>query len=176
MKETNALLAGEMSGHTFFKDRYYGFDDAVYAGCRIIEIVAKNKAKNPEFKVEDLLTPFEKVHSSLEVRLECENQYKKPALSAFEKQVKENITVKKESEMENKYIDELLETAAKNVEVNIPQVMIDEEVDRMSSQYKQNLSMQGLTSEQLYQLTNANEEALKEQRKKEAEQIGRADV
>lgn len=41
MKETNALLAGEMSGHTFFKDRYYGFDDAVYAGCRIIENYCK---------------------------------------------------------------------------------------------------------------------------------------
>ena len=42
MKETNAILGGEMSGHTFFKDRYYGFDDAIYAGCRIIEIIAKN--------------------------------------------------------------------------------------------------------------------------------------
>ena len=36
-----AVLAGEMSGHTFFKDRYYGFDDAVYAGCRIIEIISR---------------------------------------------------------------------------------------------------------------------------------------
>lgn len=45
MKETNALLGGEMSGHTFFKDKYYGFDDAVYAGCRIIEILSKNKNK-----------------------------------------------------------------------------------------------------------------------------------
>ena len=35
------FFGGEMSGHTFFKDRYYGFDDAVYAGCRIIEIIAK---------------------------------------------------------------------------------------------------------------------------------------
>ena len=45
MKESNAILGGEMSGHTFFKDRYYGFDDAVYAGCRIIEILAEKKAK-----------------------------------------------------------------------------------------------------------------------------------
>lgn len=43
MKETHAVLGGEMSGHTFFKDRYYGFDDAIYAGCRMIEIVAKHK-------------------------------------------------------------------------------------------------------------------------------------
>ena len=49
MKETGAILAGEMSGHTFFKDRYFGFDDAIYAGCRIIEIIAKNKKINPAF-------------------------------------------------------------------------------------------------------------------------------
>lgn len=40
MKETGALLAGEMSGHIFFADRYYGFDDAVYAGARIMEMLA----------------------------------------------------------------------------------------------------------------------------------------
>jgi phosphomannomutase/phosphoglucomutase len=40
MKEEHAELAGEMSGHIFFADRYYGFDDALYAACRLIEIVA----------------------------------------------------------------------------------------------------------------------------------------
>ena len=40
MKETHAELAGEMSGHMFFADRYYGFDDAIYAACRLMEIVA----------------------------------------------------------------------------------------------------------------------------------------
>ena len=47
MKEENAVLSGEMSGHMFFKDRYYGYDDAVYAGCRIIEIVAAKKMQKP---------------------------------------------------------------------------------------------------------------------------------
>src|SRR5450759_32620 len=42
MKETHAELAGEMSGHIFFADRYYGYDDALYAACRLIEIVAKS--------------------------------------------------------------------------------------------------------------------------------------
>ena len=42
MKETHAELAGEMSGHMFFADRYYGFDDALYAACRLMEIVAKS--------------------------------------------------------------------------------------------------------------------------------------
>ncbi len=42
MKEEHAELAGEMSGHMFFADRYHGFDDALYAACRLIEIVAKS--------------------------------------------------------------------------------------------------------------------------------------
>ena len=40
MKETGALLAGEMSGHVFFKERWYGFDDGAYAGARLLEIVS----------------------------------------------------------------------------------------------------------------------------------------
>jgi phosphomannomutase/phosphoglucomutase len=41
MRETGALLAGEMSGHTFFKERWYGFDDGLYAGARLLEILSK---------------------------------------------------------------------------------------------------------------------------------------
>ena len=41
MKETGAALAGEMSGHTFFKERWYGFDDALYAGARLLEILSR---------------------------------------------------------------------------------------------------------------------------------------
>ena len=41
MKEVGALLAGEMSGHTFFKERWYGFDDGLYAGARLLEIVSR---------------------------------------------------------------------------------------------------------------------------------------
>jgi len=43
LKETGALLAGEMSGHTFFKERWYGFDDALYGGARLLEILSKEK-------------------------------------------------------------------------------------------------------------------------------------
>jgi len=42
MKEEKAVLAGEMSGHMFFADRYFGYDDAVYASCRLVEILAKD--------------------------------------------------------------------------------------------------------------------------------------
>ncbi len=90
MKETNALLAGEMSGHTFFKDRYYGYDDAIYAGCRIIEIIAKHKKLNKNFKISDMLEPFDKICSSDEVRFPCPNEKKKFALDKFKQLVDEN--------------------------------------------------------------------------------------
>jgi phosphomannomutase/phosphoglucomutase len=41
MRETGALLAGEMSGHVFFKERWYGFDDGLYTGARLLEILSK---------------------------------------------------------------------------------------------------------------------------------------
>ena len=87
MKETGAILAGEMSGHTFFKDRYYGFDDAIYAGCRIIEIIAKHKKDNPNFKIQELLKPFNAVYTSNEVRFPCANELKKPVLEKLKEYV-----------------------------------------------------------------------------------------
>ena len=91
MKEVNAVLAGEMSGHTFFKDRYYGFDDAIYAGCRIIEILSEKKYYNKEFKISDLLEPFKKVYISSEVRLSCPNSLKKDTLEAFDNFISKNL-------------------------------------------------------------------------------------
>ena len=91
MRETGAVLAGEMSGHTFFKDSYYGFDDAVYAGCRIIEIIANKKKQNPEFKDRDMLKPFDNVTISPEIRLNCPNELKKSVLAEVEKYANENI-------------------------------------------------------------------------------------
>lgn len=90
MKETNALLAGEMSGHTFFKDRYYGFDDAIYAGCRIIEIISKNKKTNPDFKIQDMLSAFKSVYSSSEVRYPCSNELKQSTLAAIKNEIENN--------------------------------------------------------------------------------------
>jgi phosphomannomutase/phosphoglucomutase len=52
LKESGALLAGEMSGHTFFKERWYGFDDALYGGARLLEVLAKEK--DPTRALKDL--------------------------------------------------------------------------------------------------------------------------
>ncbi len=90
MKEENAIFGGEMSGHIFFKDRYYGFDDAIYAGCRLIEIIAKYKRENPEFKVEDLIAEYNSMSTSSELRFYCPNDLKAPALKRLETLIEEN--------------------------------------------------------------------------------------
>lgn len=87
---------------------------------------------------------------------------------ALEKQVEENIKTRKENELENKYLDDLLEAAAKNTEIDIPDVMIEEEIDRMLKQYEENLNMQGITLDQFYKFTNSDEKALRDQMKEEA--------
>ena len=71
MKETGALLAGEMSGHIFFADRYLGYDDAIYATCRLAEIAAKGGKK-----VSELLADVPKTYSTPEIRVDCPDEKK----------------------------------------------------------------------------------------------------
>lgn len=87
----------------------------------------------------------------------------------LEKQLEENIKVRKEAEVENKYIDELLAKAAENTKIDIPEAMINEEIDRILKQYEENLKMQGITLEMFYQFTNSDEQALRDQMKEEAQ-------
>ena len=86
----------------------------------------------------------------------------------LEAKVSENIISHKETEIENKYMDDLLEEAAKEVEVDIPDVMIEEELDRMVKQYSEHMAMQGLSLEQFYQFTGSDEKALRDQMREEA--------
>lgn len=88
---------------------------------------------------------------------------------SLEKQLEENIKAHKEQHAEDHYIDELLKKGIENMEVDIPEAMINEELDRMIRQYEENLKMQGLTLEQFYQFTNSDETALKDQMREEAE-------
>jgi phosphomannomutase/phosphoglucomutase len=71
MKETHAEMAGEMSGHMFFNDRWLGFDDAVYAACRILEIL--DKANAP---FSSLLADVPELISTPEIRLDCPEDIK----------------------------------------------------------------------------------------------------
>ena len=86
----------------------------------------------------------------------------------LEKEIKKGILSQKEAHIENKYMDDLLEEAAKNTEIDIPEVMTEEELDRMIKQYSENLQMQGLSLEQYYQFTNSDEKALRDQMTEEA--------
>ena len=81
---------------------------------------------------------------------------------ALEKQVKENIKASKEREVENKYIDALLDKIIEDTEIDVPDTMINDETDRMVDQFAEQIGMQGITIEQFYQFTNSNKTKLKE--------------
>ena len=87
---------------------------------------------------------------------------------SLEKQVKENIKIRKESAAEDKYIDELLKEIADNTEVDIPDTMINDETNHMIEHFKEHIMMQGITIEQFYQITNSSEDKLKEEYHDEA--------
>jgi len=71
MKETGALLAGEMSGHLFFADRYFGYDDAIYASLRLLEILAQT-GKTPR----ELLADVPESFVTPEIRVDCPEEKK----------------------------------------------------------------------------------------------------
>jgi len=76
MKETGAIIGGEMSGHLFFADRYHGYDDAIYASARLIELLAKEGKKASE-----LLSDIPKYFTTPEIRLEVGSDQEKFEIS-----------------------------------------------------------------------------------------------
>jgi phosphomannomutase/phosphoglucomutase len=71
MKETGAALAGEMSGHIFFADRYFGYDDAIYAGARLLEILSKT-----DRPLSSLVADLPKTVATPEIRVDCPDEVK----------------------------------------------------------------------------------------------------
>ena len=71
LKKFNAHLAGEMSGHIFFAEDYYGFDDALYAAVKIIEIINEN-----DKKLSELVDEIPSVFNTPEIRIECHDKLK----------------------------------------------------------------------------------------------------
>ncbi|WP_243361253.1 phosphomannomutase/phosphoglucomutase [Fundidesulfovibrio terrae] len=72
MQETGAKLAGEMSGHMFFADRYFGFDDATYAAQRFLEVLDRNPGKTAG----TLLSDWPKTYNTPEIRFDCPEEIK----------------------------------------------------------------------------------------------------
>jgi phosphomannomutase/phosphoglucomutase len=71
MKEESAMLAGEVSGHIFFADRYYGYDDAIYASLRLLEIIAETGKR-----LSELLADVPETHVTPEIRVDCPDDVK----------------------------------------------------------------------------------------------------
>ncbi|MEN3011681.1 phosphomannomutase/phosphoglucomutase [Dictyoglomus thermophilum] len=89
LREENALFAGEMSGHIFFNDRFFGYDDAIYATMRLVELYAIEKLQNPNFVFSDFLKEFPKVYASPEIRVHCSEEKKFEIIKNFFDKLKE---------------------------------------------------------------------------------------
>jgi len=87
---------------------------------------------------------------------------------SLEKEIENNILAQKEMDAENKHVDDLLAAIAKNTEVDIPEEMVEDEIDRMMVRYEEQLKMQGISLDLFYQFTKSSEKDLRSQMEKEA--------
>lgn len=89
MKEEKSLLAGEMSGHMFFADRYYGFDDAIYSAQRMAEIVAKKEGVS----VSSYLDDWPVTYNTPEIRMECPDKIKFDVVKKAQEYFREKYSI-----------------------------------------------------------------------------------
>ena len=87
---------------------------------------------------------------------------------SLRKEIKASLSAQKELEVENKYVDDLLDAVGKNVEVDIPEEMVNEEIDRLMGRFEEQMKMQGISLDVYYQFTGTTEKDLKSQMEKEA--------
>lgn len=88
MKQESAALAGEMSGHMFFSDRYFGYDDAIYASCRLLEILAETGQT-----ISELLADVPKTFTTPEIRVECPDAVKFKVVEKLTKRFREKYDI-----------------------------------------------------------------------------------
>jgi phosphomannomutase/phosphoglucomutase len=88
MGEEKAALGGEMSGHIFFADRYFGYDDAIYASCRLIELLSKTGKK-----LSQLLSDVPKTFITPEIRVDCPDEIKFAVVEAVKQALKKDHPV-----------------------------------------------------------------------------------
>ena len=87
---------------------------------------------------------------------------------SLRKHIKEHIAAEKEVEVENKYVDDLLEAVGKQVEVDIPEELVQQEVDRLIGRFEEQMRMQGISLDVYYQFSGTDEKALRSQMETEA--------
>ncbi|MGD2294203.1 MAG: phosphomannomutase/phosphoglucomutase [Candidatus Aminicenantes bacterium] len=88
IKEEKALLAGEMSGHIFFADRFFGFDDAIYASVRVMELVAQT-----DKKLSQLLADLPATYSTPEIRVYASDQVKFTIVDEVKKELAQKYPI-----------------------------------------------------------------------------------
>jgi len=88
MKEEGALLGGEMSGHIFMAERYFGYDDAVYAGARLLEILTRT-----DKSVKELLSDLPTMVNTPEIRLDCPDDKKFEIVETLSREFKKEYRV-----------------------------------------------------------------------------------
>ncbi len=88
MKEEGALLAGEMSGHLFFADRYFGYDDAIYASVRLLEILSRTGRR-----LSELLADVPRTFSTPEIRIDCPDDRKFRTVEAVKERFRKDYPI-----------------------------------------------------------------------------------
>jgi phosphomannomutase / phosphoglucomutase len=88
MKEVHAIFAGEMSGHLFFGDRYFGYDDAIYAGARLLEILTRKPVT-----VRELLSGVTVMVNTPEIRMDCPDDKKFQVVARLVEEFKKEYEV-----------------------------------------------------------------------------------
>jgi phosphomannomutase/phosphoglucomutase len=88
MKEEKAVLGGEMSGHIFFADRYFGYDDAIYASCRLIELLSKT-----DKKLSQLLEDIPKTFITPEIRVDCPDEIKFKVVEKVKETLRQSFSI-----------------------------------------------------------------------------------
>ena len=88
MKQEKAALGGEMSGHIFFADRYFGYDDAIYASCRLAELLS-----NTDMKLSQLLEDVPKTYITPEIRVTCPDEIKFNVVETVKEELKKNYPI-----------------------------------------------------------------------------------
>lgn len=87
MAETKAKLAGELSGHIFFADKYYGFDDALYCAIRLMNAVSETKTT-----ISEMISHLPKLYSTPEIRIEVDDRKKFSLINKIAENVKANLS------------------------------------------------------------------------------------